>query len=337
MTTAGPILVTGSSGFIGQHVVAELVAAGRAVRALDIAPPIRPLPPAVEFIQASVTDDAAVRAAVAGVGGVVHLAALSNLWSRHQALLLTTNAQATGRLAAAARTAGAGRLVYVSSYTTLIGEPQSNPEPIDGCRDPAPGTLAGCYPRAKRLGEALAMAEAGDGFDVVTVLPTMPLGPGDGNITAPTRLLLDLAHGRLPALLEALINIVDVRDLATSIVRTLDAGRAGARYLLGGHELPLTVFADLVAAASGRQAPSVRVPYPVAYTVALVEEHVIARLTGRTPVTTIAGVKLARWARPMNDSLAREELGHASRPIEDSIRDALAWAGGLNGYKAPLG
>ncbi len=52
------ILVTGGSGFIGQHLVSELVARGRQVRVLDIRVPHRALP-SVDYVEGSVLDNEA--------------------------------------------------------------------------------------------------------------------------------------------------------------------------------------------------------------------------------------------------------------------------------------
>ena len=62
-----PVLVTGGSGFIGQHLVSQLVARGRRVRVLDVSAPVRPLS-AVEYIKGSILDTRVVDDAAAGVG-----------------------------------------------------------------------------------------------------------------------------------------------------------------------------------------------------------------------------------------------------------------------------
>lgn len=310
------ILVTGASGFMGRHIVAALHARGKAVRALDILPwPECPVP----LIRGDITDNQVLQRAVQGVRAVIHLAAISNLWTRNRCDHDTVNAYPTGRLAAWARAVGAERFVYISSYATLLSA--DTPDPVTEAQDPPLDALAGSYPRAKRGGEALAARERAANFQVTTLLPAMPLGPGDISMTAPTRLVRDLAARRLPALLETRLNMIDVRDLAQAVITALDHPQPAHRYILGGHEVMLSQFAALI--DPERQLP--RVPYPLAYFTAMIEEGLVARLTGRPPAAPLTGVKLAHWARPLSSALAQRELGLHVRPLDETLADTLGW------------
>lgn len=312
------ILVTGASGFMGRHIVMALHARGDAVRGLDILPwPECPVP----LMLGDITDNQVLQRAVQGVRSVIHLAAISSLWARKRNTFDQVNAYPTGRLAAWARAVGAERFLYISSYTTLLSA--QAPALITEAEDPPLARLAGLYPRAKRGGEALAMREQDARFQVVTLLPAMPLGPGDISMTAPTTLVRNLASHRLPALMETRLNLVDVRDLARAIVSALDHPQPAPRYVLGGHELMLSALATRI--APQRRLP--RVPYALAYATALIEEAVIARLTGRMPTATTTGVKLAHWARPLSSALAQRDLGLSVRPLEDTLADTLDWLG----------
>ena len=77
-------LVTGGSGFIGQHLVSELLARGRQVRVLDVRPPTRTLS-AVEYVEGSVLDAGLVQEAATGVDEVYHLAGLPGMWKLKRA------------------------------------------------------------------------------------------------------------------------------------------------------------------------------------------------------------------------------------------------------------
>jgi dTDP-L-rhamnose 4-epimerase len=65
------VLLTGGAGFIGRHVLAELVAGGHEVRVLDV----RAECPGAELVVGDVRDGSAVDAALAGADAVCHLAA----------------------------------------------------------------------------------------------------------------------------------------------------------------------------------------------------------------------------------------------------------------------
>src|SRR5215469_11087835 len=112
-------LITGGSGFIGQHLVSELVARGRQVRVIDIRLPTRPMA-AVDYIQGSVLDERLVREALAGVDEVYHLAAHPGMWKRDRAEFHAINFQGTETVLTAARKQGIGRFLHCSTESILF-------------------------------------------------------------------------------------------------------------------------------------------------------------------------------------------------------------------------
>lgn len=119
------ILVTGGSGFIGRHVVADLRAAGAQVRVLDL----QPHPdPEVDLVQGDMAEAEVLDAALdGGVDGVVHLAAVTSVLRsvEHPVLTHRTNVEATAMLLEGARHAGAKSLVFTS--TNAVTGPMRGP------------------------------------------------------------------------------------------------------------------------------------------------------------------------------------------------------------------
>jgi nucleoside-diphosphate-sugar epimerase len=124
------ILVTGGAGFIGSHLVERLLRDGHTVRVLDdfstgrhdnLAFARRGDP--LEVIEGDIRDTSAVRAAVTGVDGVFHEAALVSVPRSVEApeLSCDINAHGTARVLDAARQAGVRRIVYASS-AAVYGE-----------------------------------------------------------------------------------------------------------------------------------------------------------------------------------------------------------------------
>ena len=251
---SGPTLVTGAGGFVGGHVVATLAARGEAVRGLDIAFPTA-LPDGVERVEGSILDQAALAGAMAGAGAVIHCAAIADLWSPNRWTYDRVNMRGTCEVLIAARKAGA-RVVHVSSYVTLIGGPDrrviGGEATLDETVELSPSDMLGPYQRSKREAELAALSAARMGQEVVIVQPSAPVGPGDNRLTPPSRMIRDLAAGKTPAVLDCLLNLVDVRALATGVIAARDKGRSGERYLLTGEDLTMAELATKVAALACR-------------------------------------------------------------------------------------
>ncbi|MEM8824152.1 MAG: NAD-dependent epimerase/dehydratase family protein, partial [Pseudomonadota bacterium] len=207
-------LVTGADGFVGRHLVAALVQAGRSVRATDLQFGTD-LPDGVEARVADILDAAAMASAMDGVETVYHLAAISDLWTpaRDADQHHRVNVTGTKILLEAAIAAGARRFVYCSSNVALITGPRRAMD-VDETYRVDRAALFGAYARSKHDAEAL-VSRAADRIEVVIARPGTPIGPGDHRPTPPGRLLRDLANGTLPALpMGGSINLVDVRLLA---------------------------------------------------------------------------------------------------------------------------
>jgi len=123
------VLLTGAAGFIGRHVLRELLARGHAVRALDSlrsdvhADPGWTPPAGVTFERADVRDSACLDRLLDGTGAVLHLAAKVGLGVDVQDLpdYASSNDAGTAALLAAMARAGVNRLTLASSMV-VYGE-----------------------------------------------------------------------------------------------------------------------------------------------------------------------------------------------------------------------
>ena len=108
------VLITGANGVVGRLMRTRLAREGRVLRLLDIVRPEEPAEgEAVEVIEASVTDEAAMRAASEGVEAIIHLGGISveAPWED----ILSANIDGTRVVLEAARDAAVARVVLASS------------------------------------------------------------------------------------------------------------------------------------------------------------------------------------------------------------------------------
>lgn len=319
------ILVTGGAGFIGSHLVSQLVEAGERVRVLEKpGAEVGHLPGhAIELVRGDIRNLGDVDAAVRGCRQVYHLAANPNLWTRDPADFDAVNYHGTCNVLNSALRAGAERVLHTSTESILAGKLDRG-QTIEKLRINGE-KMIGPYCRSKLAGEKEAFRLADGGAPVIVACPTLPIGPGDHHLTPPSRMTLAFCQGKLPAYLDCEFNMVDARDIATGMRAAMEVGQPGVRYLLGGRNLRLIDWLTIVGRLVGRKAPRWQVPYPAALLVAYASEWLADHFTGQMPLATITGVRLTRRSMHFDAEQSRQCLGLQARAVEESARDAIAW------------
>jgi UDP-glucose 4-epimerase len=156
------ILVTGPDGFIGRHVVPTLLGAGhRVVAARKRAGTIPGLPADVSILTVGDLATARLGPALREIDIVVHLAGRAHVMPgavADERLFISSNVTATERLAAAAREAGVGAFINMSSIAATTSNVRG--QPVDDTTPPAPDTAYGCSKlAAEKTVVSLALAD----------------------------------------------------------------------------------------------------------------------------------------------------------------------------------
>ncbi|SLK12324.1 NAD-dependent epimerase/dehydratase family protein [Arthrobacter sp. P2b] len=254
------VLVTGASGLLGGEVARLLVRQGHDVATFQRRP--SGVDGATDF-RGSVTDDDALREAVQGAEGVVHLAAKVSFTGRAEEFD-EVNVEGTRRLLEAARAAKVRDVVFVSSPSVANSGAAIaglGAEPAD------PEHAHGDYSRTKAEAELLALAADAPDFRVAAVRPHIVWGPGDTQLVE--RVLARASRKRLPLLDAggALIDTTYVDNAAAAIAAALhrmDHVHGRALVVSNGEPRPVGELLAGICAAGGVPAPSWSVPGAVA-------------------------------------------------------------------------
>lgn len=326
MNATAPILVTGATGFIGSAVTRKLIESGHETRVLirdssDMRN-LADLP--VERRLGDLTDPDSLGAAMTGCRGVFHVAADYRLWTRDPDAMYTVNVDGTRNLVLAAMAAGVERIVYTSSVATLGVNADHTPADEDTATSLA--AMIGDYKRSKFLAEAVVAELIEDqGAPVVIVNPSAPVGPRDRRPTPTGRTILDAAMGRMPAYVDTGLNIVHVDDVAAGHILAFEQGMVGRRYILGGQDMALQDILAEVAALTNHKAPRLRVPHAALLPIAHASEF-WANVSGRPPLLTVDGLRLARKHMYFSSQRAEQELGYQRHhSAQQAIADAVDW------------
>src|ERR1700688_5733 len=319
------ILVTGASGFVGSAVAKCLLQAGHQVRVL-----VRPTSsrmnladPRLEIVEGDLRDADSIERATTSIRYLFHVAADYRLWARNPEDIVRTNVEGTRLVMSAAQRAGVERIVYTSSVATLAARPDGAPSdetfPLDA--KSAVGAYKYSKVAAERLVESMVAAQ---NLPVIIVNPSTPIGPGDVRPTPTGRIIVEAAAGRMPGYIDTGLNLVHVDDVAAGHLAALRRGRIGERYILGGQNVLLRDMLGEIARRVGRQPPRLRLPrtmmFPIAY-----GAEALARITGREPFVTTAGLRLAKDRMFFTSEKAERELGYRARPYVEAIADAIDW------------
>lgn len=321
------ILITGATGFLGRRTVARL-APDHELRLL-----LRPtasrsgFPDHVELVTGDVTDRPSVAAAARGVDAILHAAALVRV-DAPAIEFERVNVGGFENVLAGAGEAGVQRIVYVSSFIALGPTEGGARGELDENAPSADRRWINDYERSKALADRRARQAIQEGAPLIVAYPGVIYGPGElteGNIVL--RHLLDLAHGRLPALVgrpERRWNYVFVDDVASGLAAAIDRAPLGGRYVLGGENVTQRHFYERVEALGGIHVPRRRMPDRVAKLAGAAMKS-WARLRRQVPRLTPDLVEIYRHDWAYDSSRAVRELGYAPRRLEDGLRTSIAW------------
>jgi UDP-glucose 4-epimerase len=328
------VLVTGGAGFIGSHLVDELLGTRQVSSVTVVDNLVNGSPgnlvalgtdPRLELLVSDIRDEGALGDALEDVDVVFHLACLGVRHSLHAPLENhAVNATGSLLLVEKARASGVGRLVHVSS-SEVFGTAQY--APMDERHPTWPETV---YGGSKLAGEAYARAAyRTHGFPVVVARPFNTYGPrshfeGDSGEVLPRTIIRALCG--LPGLIfgdgEQTRDLMHVSDTAAGLAELAECDAAVGRTVnLGsGAEVTINDLCTIVARLVGR--PELRPlhlePRPGDVRRLLVDSTLMQSLTGFVPRTSFEdGVAdLVEWFRsgPIapEDMLARiEEINWA--------------------------
>ncbi len=320
------ILVLGSDGFLGGHVLAAAAELGHEVRGAEADRPARGAGASAPDLLELASGDAAHRAALLDAARSVDVVVAAEPLSRHAPPRVVPMVEASlqrARLSLEiASQARMARLVWVGSAlavgSTVIKSGRCNS---------AEWTLGRSDARVRAYVESeqwLARTAPERGVTLVRVLPSRLAGPGSPEPARDLKLIRAYARWRIGLFAHGGLNVIDVRDAARAVVRAAERGAGGERYLLGGHDLTYKAFYVAIARAVGARHLHAAIPRRLAM-LGCGTLEALCLLVGRSAPLDRNFVDLHFGRYAFYDSgAAHQALGMHPRPIDETMAESVA-------------
>jgi len=311
-------LVTGSTGFIGRHVIAALGKAGDPARAMyrDEQRARLYLTSGEARIRGDACDPAVLREAVVGVDVVYHCAAAHSTESDE--VIRRTNFASVENLFAAVREAGSSaRIVLMSSINVLGSRNFANAD------ESAPRVRTGdLHVDLKIEAEELAERSIADGLDVVILRPGLVYGVGDVHLA---KLARAISRGKFAYLgsRDNIVPLVHVSDMVDAMIAAAHAAPATGRiyHVTDGTRTTISELAGRLARALGCREPQRVVPLLVPRLA-----NTVCGILGRSGPVSPAALRFLGTSRHVSIDLARAELGfEPKRFLADVVEEMAPW------------
>ena len=317
------VLVTGATGFLGEHLCRVLTEQGHVVRGLARSRSSVLAELGVEHVRGDVLAGPELDRALEGVHAVFHLAGAVSRDPDDAQRMMRLHVDGTRRVLERMAAAGVQRMVLASTSGT-IGVSKEE-EILDESAPYAEEIVAGWPYYASKIYQERLAFEHGKrlAIEVVAVNPSLLLGPGDRRLSS-TGDVRKFIRRQVPILPEGGINFVDARDAALATANALTRGRAGERYLLGGPNWTMKEFFARLGRVANVAPPRLKLPAKVSrFGASLVEE--LWRHRGKEPPVDRISVEMAEHFWWIDSSKAERELGFAARDPQLTLVDTVAY------------
>lgn len=318
-------LVTGGTGFLGAHLVRQLVESGaKDVRVMATSIPEWLADLGVDTVEGSVTNADDVARAVEGIEEIYHLAGKVARERDDARDVYKLHVDGTRLLCDAAKAAGAKTMVLSSSSGTIAVTEKGDVIPDETYPPPLDIIARWPYYASKAYQEMAALERFnGKGLRLVIMNPSLLLGPGDDRLSS-TKVVLDFMARKISAVPNGGLNFVDVRDTAEAFRVAMKKGRHGHRYLLGAVNWTFVRLFDRLERLTKVAAPRLAFPSKFAVAGAQVIDSLFRQWNLTSPVEADT-IHMAEYFWYFHHHKARRELGFAPRDPADTLNDTVRY------------
>lgn len=316
---AANILITGATGFLGAHLVRQLLVQGqqqiralkRPTSQLDL---LGPLATQVEWVEGDVLDIFALEEALDGIEQVYHCAGLVSFHPADRRMLRRTNVEGTANVVNLCLDLGVKKLLHVSSVAA-IGRTKATQELTESSswQESPYNTYYGI---SKFWAEQEVWRGIAEGLQAVIINPSIILGAGRWH--EGTGRFFSTVQDGLRYFPLGTAALVDVQDVVRMMIQLMNGPFTEQRFIANGVNLPYREFLIQLAALLGvrpPQIPATRWRTELAWRWAAVQSSI----KGEPPFLTRETARQARLDYHYSNRKSLETLGFNYTPLADTL------------------
>jgi nucleoside-diphosphate-sugar epimerase len=329
------ILVTGGTGFLGSHLLRQLLQAGQTeIRALRRSnskmDQVADIANRIEWVEGDVLDIFSLEDALVGIRKVYHCAAVVSFDARDREQMQLINVEGTANVVNLCLDLGIEKLLHVSSVAAL-GRIKPGTE-LDEKSSWQTSPYNSQYGVTKFLAEQEVWRGMAEGLSAVIINPSIILGPGRWD-EGPAK-FFPLIHKGFRYYPAGTTGIVVVQDVAAMMIQLMDGPYTEERFIANAGNLSYSEFFRLIAQALQVKAPSVRLNAflkGLSWRMAWLQ----ARISGDRPLVTQETARQSALTFYFSNKKSIDVLGFSYTPIEQTIAaTAQQYLSDINSTKA---
>jgi dihydroflavonol-4-reductase len=312
------ILLTGATGFLGQHILRELLVAGHQVKALSRSEKADALltHQGAEAVRGELSSAYSLMQATKNIDAIFHTAADTSTWRINNDAQTRTNVGGIENLISAAKANGVEKILHtssVSAYSHLAHGVLREDTPQRGSESWIN------YERTKFLSEK-AVRESG--LDFIIFQPAHILGPGDKQNWS--RLIRLIDQNKLPGAPPGSGSFADVREVAKAQVHAFQLGKFGETYLLGGQHASFLYLIQQIGIKLNHKTPKKPIP---AFALRLFAQmkYGVSLLTRTVPDITPESAMFTIHDLKVDSGKAKRELDYVETDLDKLLNDTITW------------
>ncbi len=311
------ILVTGANGLLGSFICDVLHRADMSFKAMvRKTSDLRLLKniPSKLIVEGDLFDVLHLESILQGITTVIHCAGFVSYNEKDKKALFQTNVEGTKNIVNACLSTNTQNFIHVSSIAA-IGRNKKNAVVRETTKWEN-SHLNTEYAKSKYLGELEVWRAGSEGLNVKIINPSVILAPY-GWERSSTK-LFDLVNQEFPFYPSGNLNYVDIRDVGEIVMKLLDDGIAGERFIVNAGSVSYKELFQRVASKFNKRAPGIRLSLPLAW-MGWMFENIRSTIAGRETLVTKETTRLSFTKSRYDNYKSNKILNHKYRSLENTL------------------